>query len=224
MVFLALACAAFVFSPSAQGQLAILTGQVGPAFTITLRDASGARVTHLDPGTYTINVSDLGDIHNFHLFGPGVDRKTDVVEMGNVTWTVTFKDGIYRYQCDPHSLSLKGRFAVGSASLTTPVPTKLSGKVGPGAAITLTNAAGKRATKLKAGKYSITVKDVSKTENFHLSGPGVNRKTGVSFKGTVTWTVSLKAGRYTYRSDKSKKLSGAVVVTAASSAHAGHAP
>jgi hypothetical protein len=215
----------FVFLPAAsQGQTgAILTGRVGPEFTITLRDASGAAVQHLDPGTYTVNVSDLGDIHNFHLFGPGVDQSTDIAETGNVTWRVTFRDGIYTYRCDPHLTSMRGRFTVGSATLPTPVTvTRLSGRVGPGATIRLTNAAGKRVTRVKAGRYRIAVRDASGTESFHLSGPGVNRKTGVRFRGTTTWTVNLKAGRYTYRSDVTKKLRGVLVVTAATSAHAGH--
>jgi hypothetical protein len=51
----------------------------------------------------------------------------------------------------------------------------------------------------------------------------VNRKTGVRFRGTTTWTVDLKAGRYTYRSDVTKRLRGVLVVTAATSAHARHA-
>jgi hypothetical protein len=203
-----------------------LTGTVGPDFTITLRDATGARVRHLDPGTYTINVSDLGVEHNFHLTGPGVDQSTDVEQVGNVTWRVTFRDGIYRYRCDPHSTSMNGRFAVGSATLTPPAAavTRLSGRVGPGATIRLANAAGKRVTRVKAGRYRIVVRDASRTESFHLSGPGVNRKTGVRFRGTTTWTLSLKAGRYTYRSDVTKRLRGVVTVTAATSAHAGHAP
>jgi hypothetical protein len=219
--------AAFAFLPAAShGQTGTaLTGTVGPSFTISLRDASGAGVRHLDAGEYTIAVNDLGDIHNFHLSGPGVNQLTEVEGLGTVTWTVTFQDGIYTYRCDPHSSSMRGRFAVGSATLPTPAPapTRLSGQVGPGSAITLTNAAGKRSARVKAGRYRITVRDVSRTENFHFSGPGVNRQTGVSFRGTTTWTVSLKAGRYTYRSDPSKKLRGTLVVTAATSAHAGHA-
>jgi hypothetical protein len=222
-----LAAAAFAFLPAAShGQTGTsLTGTVGPSFTISLRDASGTRVTHLDPGTYTIAVNDLGDIHNFHLSGPGVDQMTEVEAQGVVTWTVTFRDGIYTYRCDPHSNTRRGRFAVGSATLSTPVVvTRLSGKVGPGAAIRLTNSAGKRAARVKAGRYRITVQDVSRIENFHLSGPGVNRKTGLRFRGKATWTVDLKAGRYTYRSDASKNVRGVLVVTAATSAHAGHAP
>jgi hypothetical protein len=216
--------AVFAFVPAtSQGQTRTLNGTVGPGFTITLRDASGARVQHLDPGAYTIVVSDLADIHNFHLSGPGVNQMTAIEDMGTVTWNVTFRDGIYTYECDPHSSSMRGRFAVGSATLSSPraAPTRLSGRVAPGK-ITHTNAAGNRATKVKAGRYRITVRDVSRTENFHLTGPGLNRKTGVRFRGTTTWTVSLKAGRYVYRSDRSKKLRGVVTVTA-TAIHAGHA-
>jgi hypothetical protein len=217
----------FAFVPAAShGQVGdTLTGTVGPDFTITLRDATGARVQHLDPGAYTINVSDLAAEHNFHLMGPGVDQSTAVEQVGNETWRVTFRDGIYTYQCDPHRSSMRGRFAVGSASLTPPATvTRLSGRVGPGRTIRLTNAAGNRVKRVKAGRYRIVVRDASRTESFHLSGPGVNRKTGIRFRGTTTWTVTLRAGRYTYRSDATRRLRGTVVVTAATSAHAGHAP
>jgi hypothetical protein len=202
-----------------------LTGTVGPGFTITLRDATGARVQHLDPGAYTITVNDLADIHNFHLSGPGVNQLTEVEAQGTVTWNVTLRDGIHTYRCDPHASSMRGRFAVGSAQLSgaAPAPTRLSARVAA-RSITLTNAAGRRATRLKAGRYRITVRDVSRAENFHLTGPGVNRKTGIAFRGTTTWTLSLRAGRYTYRSDASRRLRGTLVVTAATSAHAGHAP
>jgi plastocyanin len=222
--------AAFAFLPAAShGQAGqTLNGTVGPGFTITLLKDDGSTFEHLDAGTYTIVVRDLADIHNFHLFGPGVNETTAIETMGTVTWTVTFRDGIYEFVCDPHTDSMSGRFAVGSATLPKPpaapkAPTRLSARVGPGA-IALTNAAGTRATRVKAGRYRITVRDVSRARNFHLVGPGVNRRTGVAFTGTATWTVSLKAGRYTYRSDAGKKLAGKLVVTGAASTHAGHAP
>ena len=41
----------------------------------------------------------------------------------------------------------------------------------------------------------------------------MNKKTGVAFKGTVKWTVTLKAGTYTFRSDAHKKLKGTLKVT-----------
>ena len=59
----------------------------------------------------------------------------------------------------------------------------------------------------------MTVNDRSKTDNFHLTGPGVNRKTGLKTRGKATWTVTLVPGVYSYRSDKTKKLRGSFVVS-----------
>src|SRR5437763_7084777 len=64
----------------------------------------------------------------------------------------------------------------------------------------------KKVTKLKAGKYTIVVKDVAKTHDFHLTGPGVNKKTPVAGKGTFTWHVTLKKGTYKYLCDPHKTL------------------
>ena len=82
---------------------------------------------------------------------------------------------------------------VPSAIAATPT---LNGTVGPGFTITLTKS-GAKVTKLKAGTYVIKVADKSNIHNFRLKGPGVNKSTTVSFKGTVTWKVTLKAGKYT---------------------------
>jgi len=76
----------------------------------------------------------------------------------------------------------------------------LVGITGPGFTITLTKG-GQTVKTLKAGKYKITVNDKSSMHNFHLFGPGVNKKTGVPFTGTKTWTVTLKKGKYTYQCD-----------------------
>jgi hypothetical protein len=65
-----------------------------------------------------------------------------------------------------------------------------------------------------AGPYRITVRDRTKSDNFHLRGPGVNKSTGVRFRGTVRWTVMLSAGTYTYRSDKHASLRRSFRVTA----------
>ena len=58
-----------------------------------------------------------------------------------------------------------------------------------------------KVTKLKAGTYTITVLDRAADHNFHLTGPGVNKSTSVSAKGTTTWKVTLKKGKYTYVCD-----------------------
>jgi NMT1/THI5 like len=60
------------------------------------------------------------------------------------------------------------------------------------------------AKRLDPGKYLVIVKDKSKKLNFHLRGPGVNKSTGVGRTGTARWTVTLSAGRYTYRSDSGR--------------------
>jgi len=91
-----------------------LDGTVGPGFDISLTDASGKAVTTLAPGTYTIAVDDEGNIHNFHLTGPGVDKATDIGGTGTETWTVDLKDGQYHYQCDAHSSEMNGDFTVSS--------------------------------------------------------------------------------------------------------------
>jgi plastocyanin len=202
-VFLFLA-AAVVLPGSAAADNPQLEASVGPGFAISLKDASGAKVTHLDPGTYAIHVVDQSDMHNFDLTGPGVSKSTEVTEVGEQDWTVTFTDGTYRYVCDVHATSMKGSFTVGNVPTTTPA-IKMSASVGPGAKIAFARSA-------KAGKTTITIRDLTAKDNFHLTGPGVNKKTGVAFKGTLKWTVTLKAGTYTYRSDAHKGLKGTLKV------------
>jgi len=90
-----------------------LNASVGPGFDISLKDADGADVTTLTAGTYTIEVDDQSDIHNFHLSGPGgVDVATEVGETGTTSWQVTFEAGSYHFQCDPHASQMNGDFEV----------------------------------------------------------------------------------------------------------------
>lgn len=178
-----------------------LSATVGPGFTISLRDGSGGRVTRLDPGTYDIGVEDLSDEHNFHLTGLGVNRTTDVVETGTFNWTVTFTNGTYRYVCDPHVGSMSGSFTVGTAT-TTPPPssggggaitakTKLTLTSGPGFAISLRTSAGRAVTAMRAGTYTVVVRDRSRIHNARLRAPGYNRATTRAFVGQQTWKVKL---------------------------------
>ena len=203
---LAILAALLLPSAAAHAENPLLTATVGvgDGFNITLKDANGAAVKHLDAGTYDIHVRDVSEIHNFHLFGPGVDKATVIENKEDVTWTVTLTDGKYTFQCDPHLGVMHGTFTVG-AVVTPPPPTKLKATVGPGRTIALRNANG---TKLKtlAGSTSvvISVTDRSKTDNFRLTGKGVNKATGVAFRGRVTWKLTLAPGKYTYRSDRHK--------------------
>src|SRR5437868_3957085 len=81
-----------------------LHAQVGPSFQISLSFDDGTPVTNLPAGTYTVAVQDLSEQHNFHLFGPGVDQKTEIGTSSEASWTVTFQDqNGYTFQCDAHS-------------------------------------------------------------------------------------------------------------------------
>ena len=189
---------------------------VPETFRITLRDAAGNLVTHVDPGTYTIDVHDYATTHNFHLRGPGVDQASDIEgTTTSAVWTVTFVDGgTYTYVCDAHPLNMKGAFTSGTV-VTPPKPTvkKLNARVGPGKKISLTTTGGARVKRLKAGSYRITVRDTTRADNFHLTGPGVNRKTSVKGMSTSTWSLKLRKGSFRYRSDATKRLTAGFTVS-----------
>jgi hypothetical protein len=211
--------AAAVLVPSALSAVAgRLDGTVGPGFTISLNFADGALVTQIDPGTYEIVVRDLSDEHNFHLSGPGVNETTQVSETGTVTWTVTFGNARYTLQCDPHGGEGMRRTFISGTPPPAPVPVpkvpKLLATVGPKSTITLRSATGAVLKSVKAGTYSITVRDRTKAHNFHLVGKGVNRKSGKAAVGTLTWTVKLAAGTLRFYSDAAPaKLKGSIRIT-----------
>ena len=215
------AVAAFILSGArAHAQGTTLHGTVGPAFNISLVDASGNPVSHLDPGTYTIVVDDKSEEHNFHLTGTGVDQVTPIELLGTFTWTVTFTDANYTFRCDAHPTLMTRTFGVGNAPPPTttttpkPPPVKLLGTVGPGSSISLKKSSGAAAKTLPAKKYTVSVRDLSKVQNFHLIGPGVNRSTGVGFTGRASWTITLKKGTYRFQSDPNRaRLHGSIRVT-----------
>lgn len=126
--FFALGVVAAVFAAhggSARSTDGTLSAAVGPGFSISLTQG-GSAVATLAPGTYTVNVSDMSTLHNFHLSGPGVNQATDVDTTSSPTWTVTFSAGSYHFQCDAHPTMLHGDFTVGSSGGTTTAPTTSS--------------------------------------------------------------------------------------------------
>jgi hypothetical protein len=187
----------------------VLVGDVGlnDGYNISLENASGAEVLHLDPGTYTLVVHDHSALHDFRLKGPGVNVATDVEGTGDSTFTITLVDGNYSYICDVHAYSMHGGFTAGTPPPVPVAAHKLAAHIGPGRTIGMRGTAG-----LAAGKALVTVADSSRTDNFRLTGPGVAKATGVAFKGTVRWSVSLRAGRYTFRSDAHRTLHGSFTV------------
>jgi hypothetical protein len=188
------AAAVALAHPSAAQQTRLIA-TVGPDETITLTHENGSRVTRLDPGAYEIVVDDRSEFHNFRLRGPGVDRATGVAFVGTTTFSVTLAEGQYTYVCDPHSGSMRGTFTVGNPAPPAPQRRNLVATVGPGNTIAVRTPGGALVRQTPAGPYRITVHDRSRTHNFHLVGPGVNRRTTVPFIGTQTWDVTLQNGQ-----------------------------
>jgi plastocyanin len=89
-----------------------LVGEVGPGYSIEVKKA-GKDLKTIKAGTYRIKVEDKASIHNFHLKGPGLNKKTGIGFKGDTTWTIKLKPGRYTYQCDPHAaMGMKGSFKV----------------------------------------------------------------------------------------------------------------
>jgi plastocyanin len=208
LIVAAAATLAALASPTVALAQTKLIGTVADPASISLRHENGTAVTDIPAGTYTIEVRDESIMHNFHLSGPGVDQRTDVETTGTVTWTVTLQDKArYTFVCDPHNTTMRGSFTTGGGPPVQPPPPPpriqtLTATVGPGATISLRTSRGARVTRLRAGRYRIVVRDRSSMHNFHLLGLGVNKRTGVVFRGTTTWTVSFRKGRiYRFRCD-----------------------
>jgi hypothetical protein len=117
------------------------------------------------------------------------------------------------------------KFTVGNpppvTTTTTPKPKpvaptpKLLATVGPKNTISLRSAGGAVLNDgVKAGTYSIVVRDRSKLHNFHLVGKGVNKKSTVAGTGTTTWKLKLAKGPLRFYSDAAPKtVKGSVTVT-----------
>jgi len=112
-LFAAAIAAALVALPAYGSSSAVkLSGETGPGFHIEV-EKGGKDLKTIKAGTYKIKVEDKSSIHNFHLMGPGLNKKTSVSFVGDKTWTIKLKPGKYTYQCDPHaSAGMKDTFKV----------------------------------------------------------------------------------------------------------------
>jgi plastocyanin len=109
---LAVAATGAALASTAGAKSSGLTGEVGPGYTIEVEKGNRDLKT-IKAGRYSLKVEDKSAIHNFHLIGPGLNKKTTVAFKGETTWKVTLKPGRYTYQCDPHAANgMKGRFTV----------------------------------------------------------------------------------------------------------------
>ena len=84
---------------------------------------------------------------------------------------------------------------------------------GPGQQIGVFYADGRRMTRIPPGTYAIQVHDLSTTHDFHLTGPGgIDRRTEVSEIEHPIWTVTFRAGTYTFKCDVHASMKGTFVV------------
>lgn len=107
--------------------------------------------------------------------------------------------------------ALLGALTLPMSASSTPGLPELTAKV-TARSIALTDADGRRVTKLAPNAYRFVVKDLTKAQNFHLIGPSVDKRTKVPAKVTTSWTVYLRPGTYTYRSDKRATMRGTFTV------------
>jgi plastocyanin len=84
--------------------------------------------------------------------------------------------------------------------------TKLIGTVGSADdanafVITLTAEDGSAVTTLTPGSYTLEIKDLSTIHNFHLTGTGVDVKSGVDETEDEDYPITLEAGTYKFVCD-----------------------
>jgi len=86
-----------------------IVGNVGPGFTISVAPR------RVQPGTYRFVIHDNSTMHNWHITGPGVNKRTPVAFQGTRRFTLELTTGRYRIQCDVHPLEMNTRLRVGVA-------------------------------------------------------------------------------------------------------------
>jgi hypothetical protein len=97
-------------APAPAAKKLLLT--VGPTATITLRNAGGKLLHGLIAGNYTIVVRDRSKVHNAHLVGKGVNRKSGLAATGTLTWKVKLSAGLLRFFSDRSPKTVKGSVKV----------------------------------------------------------------------------------------------------------------
>ena len=91
----------------------VLTGTVGPGYTIDLK-MNGKAVKTLKVGTYKVVIHDKASIHGWSLDGPHGFAKdiSSVPSTGTKTVTLKLKAGSYKFYCPAHEPMMFGRFTV----------------------------------------------------------------------------------------------------------------
>jgi uncharacterized protein (DUF2141 family) len=112
LLMTAVAAAILVAGASAtQSATPVLTGTVGPGYTITLKRGTKA-VKTLKAGTYKLVIHDKSSIHGWSLDGPHGFAKdiSPVPGTGTKTVTLKLKAGGYKFYCPAHESVMFGHF------------------------------------------------------------------------------------------------------------------
>jgi hypothetical protein len=91
----------------------VLTGTVGPGYTIDLK-LNGKAVKTLKAGTYKVVIHDKASLHGWSLDGPHGFAKdiSSVPSVGTKTVTLKLKAGSYKFYCPAHEPTMFGHFTV----------------------------------------------------------------------------------------------------------------
>ena len=147
---------------------------------------------------------DLSDEHNFRLFGPGVEEFTPVETTATVTWTVTFREGALHgpvrpapWKCsrnspagepptgDHDAEAVEGGADAEAARHRRPEEHDLAAERRRCRPAPRRRGGGRTRSSFATGRSS---------DNFHLVGKGVNKKSAVAGTGTTTWKLKLAKG------------------------------
>lgn len=111
LVVLPLLAGLFFAQTAATARESLLYATVGPGPILSLDTGQEKTVTRVKAGRYYIVVRDRSVIRNFHLRGPGIDRRTPVKKVHAYEWHLRLRKGVYTYLSDPQSRTKK-RFRV----------------------------------------------------------------------------------------------------------------
>jgi plastocyanin len=113
LLFMAVGVAAVLVAGASARRSAtpVLTGTVGPGFSINLKQGSKA-VKTLKAGTYKFVIHDKSSIHGWSLDGPHGFAKdiSPVPGTGTKTITLRLKAGAYKFYCPAHEAEMFGHF------------------------------------------------------------------------------------------------------------------
>ena len=158
-------------------------------------DASGSAVTPPRPRRRTTSPCTIRVAPQLPPLRAAASTRPRTSRDGDTTWTVTFVDGKYPFQCDAHTTTMKGTFPSAPRRLRRRrKPVALAARVGPGKAISVRRSSGAKVVTIKAGKAKITVRDLTKGQ-LPSGRPGREREDGRRVQGHEDVGADAPEGR-----------------------------